>query len=140
MSELANRVSMSFKSNIKFCELSVLALAAVKGILHIDDDDFFQIEISLREAVNNAIVHGNHSDPQKEVFLVFDWDRTRLRIQVRDQHHRPTDFQKIEERLAHNEVLSFSGRGITIMRSYMDSVELRHGPDGNEVIMEKRLR
>jgi anti-sigma regulatory factor (Ser/Thr protein kinase) len=140
MDALANRMSMSFKSNVKFCELSVLALGAIKGILSIDDDDFFKIEISLREAVNNAIVHGNGQDPQKDVAIIFDWDRHCLRIRVRDQHRRPTDFRQIEERITHNEVLSFNGRGITIMRSYMDHFELCHGECGNEVLMEKRLR
>jgi serine/threonine-protein kinase RsbW len=140
MDSTANHMSMSFKSNVKFCELCVLALGAIKGILSIDDDEFFKIEISLREAINNAIVHGNGQDPAKSVHIDFDWDRARLGIRVRDQHRRPTDFQQIEERISHNEVLSFNGRGITIMRSYMDAFDFRTSADGNEVIMEKRLR
>lgn len=131
---------MDFRSNQKFCELSVLALSTLKGILSIDDDEFFKIEISLREAVNNAIVHGNGLDPDKRVHIDYSWDRTRLRIRVCDQHVQTTDFRQIEESINRNDVLAFSGRGITIMRSYMDLLEFHRARDGNEVVMEKKLR
>ncbi len=140
MGRLENWIKLSFRSNQKFCELSVLVLNTIKSLLCIDDDEFFKIEISLREALTNAIVHGNRGDLNKLVTIEFHWERDWLRIHVRDQHMQKTDFREIEKRFHNAEVLRVSGRGIMIMKNYMDSVVFQSVSDGNEVIMEKRLR
>jgi anti-sigma regulatory factor (Ser/Thr protein kinase) len=62
MGKKENIIFMAFKSNLKYTELSVLVLTFIKKILDIGDDEFFKIEISLREAINNAIVHGNENN------------------------------------------------------------------------------
>ena len=56
----ANRILMEFNSNLKFTEFSVIVLNFLKNILNIEENDSFEIEISLREAVNNAIIPGNN--------------------------------------------------------------------------------
>ncbi len=130
---------MVFASLLQFTELCALALVTLKNILHIDEEESFQIEISLREAVNNAIVHGNLADPEKLVHLRFTWEKHRLEISVRDENPTPLDWQAIEASLNRRDLLSCNGRGLLIMRNYMDRVEFRHRDGGNEVILEKKL-
>jgi anti-sigma regulatory factor (Ser/Thr protein kinase) len=88
MVKYVNRISIAFKSDLKYTELSVLVLGFIKKLLDSDDEKFFKIEISLREAVNNAIVHGNGRDLNKLVHMDFVWDRTFLRIHVRDENRK----------------------------------------------------
>jgi serine/threonine-protein kinase RsbW len=139
MAKKENRISIAFRSDLKYTELSVLVLAFIKKLLGIGDDVFFKIEISLREAANNAIVHGNGRDAEKLVHMDFIWEKSYVRIHVRDENQRQVDLREIEDKIHSCQLLSYSGRGITIIRSYMDSFEFRCHPGGSEVVMVKRL-
>jgi anti-sigma regulatory factor (Ser/Thr protein kinase) len=108
-------------------------------MLSINEDEYFKIEISVREALNNAIVHGNHMDFQKKVFVDYTWDRAQLRVIIRDENNDFIDFRNIEEKLRSREILSCSGRGFMIMKNYMDKVEFNCLDRGSEIILEKRL-
>jgi anti-sigma regulatory factor (Ser/Thr protein kinase) len=139
MSKKENTISMAFKSNLKYTELSVLVLAFIKKILEIGDDEFFKIEISLREAINNAIVHGNKNNLRKLVHVEFVWEKSLLRMRVRDEGDRKVSFEQIEEKVKSCDLLSTNGRGIMIIKNYMDKFEFRCLDKGSEVLMEKKL-
>ena len=133
------KISTDFVSNLKFTEFTVFILNFLKNILHISDDDMFKIEISLREVINNAIVHGNKSDPNKRVFLDFEWKDRILKLTVTDQNTDKIDFNEIFERIKSKDVLSLNGRGILIMNNYMDKVEFQNIESGTRVILEKTV-
>ena len=139
MANKENRIAISFRSDLKYTELSVLVLGFIKKLLDIADEAFFKIEISLREATNNAIVHGNGRDLDKLVHMDFVWDKSFLRIHVRDENNRQVDLREVEDKIHNCHLLSFNGRGIMIIRSYMDSFEFQCRPGGSEVIMGKKL-
>ena len=139
MAKKENRIVIAFKSDLKYTELSVLVLGFIKKLLDIADEVFFKIEISLREATNNAIVHGNGRDLDKLVHMEFVWDKSFLRIHVRDENSRQVDLREVEDKINNCHLLSFNGRGIMIIRSYMDRFELHCRPGGSEVVMEKKL-
>jgi serine/threonine-protein kinase RsbW len=138
--DMDNTISMSFKSNLKFTELGIMVLNFLRNILNINDDDYFKIEISLREAVNNAIVHGNHMDLNRLVFITFHWGDALLTIRVKDQCDQIIDYKEIEKKIGSCGLLSCNGRGITIMKNYMDKFEFHGSGTGNEVLLEKKLR
>jgi len=139
MATKENIISMNFKSDLKYTELSVLVLTFIKKILEIGDDDFFKIEISLREAINNAIVHGNGKNLQKRVHVELAWEKTILRMRVRDEGDREVSLSEIEKKINDCELLATNGRGIMIMKNYMDKFEFRRRPGGSEVLLEKKL-
>ncbi len=134
-----NKISLDFISDIKFTEFCVLVFSYIKNILPIREDDFFKVEISLREVINNAILHGNKSDKTKRVHVTFRWSKSRLFIRIRDENPEKVDFNAINKQLEDNDVLAFNGRGILIMKSYMDKVEFIPSQLGTEIVMEKRL-
>jgi serine/threonine-protein kinase RsbW len=134
-----NKISLDFISDIKFTEFCVLVFGYIKNILPIREDDFFKVEISLREVINNAILHGNKSDKTKRVHVTFRWSKSRLFIRIRDENPEKVDFKAINKQLENNDVLAFNGRGILIMKSYMDKVEFMPSQRGTEIMMEKRL-
>jgi len=98
----------------------------------------FAIESALREALNNAVVHGNHENPETKVHI-----RCRCRpgneicIVVTDQG-KGFDFEKILGNGAASDPASEHGRGIQLMKAYMDEVHFARG--GSQVHMRKRSR
>jgi len=134
-----NTVNLNFSSDLKFTEFSVLVMEYLGSLLQIDDDRFFQIELALREVINNAIIHGNHSDPDKRVNVSFSWNKEFLRIRIRDENPDDVDFERIAREARHKDVLSPNGRGMLIIQSYMDSVTFRSTEKGSEITMEKKL-
>src|ERR1700719_2252197 len=98
----------------------------------------FDIELALREALENAVVHGNQEDPERKVHI-----RCRCRpgneisIVVTDQG-KGFDFEKIVGNGTSSEPAAEHGRGIQLMKAYMDDVHFERG--GSEVHMRKRSR
>src|ERR1700732_5239671 len=98
----------------------------------------FEIELALREALDNAIVHGNQEDPETKVHI-----RCRcqpgdeISIVVTDQG-KGFDFEKIVGNGTTSDPASEHGRGIQLMKAYMDDVHFERG--GSEVHMRKRSR
>lgn len=134
-----NTVSLNFISDLHYTEFCVLVLSYIKNLLMIDEEDFFKIEIALREVINNAIVHGNHADTKKRVYVDFSWQKAGFSIRVRDENPVPVDFNALVEQSENTDLLAFRGRGIMIMRSYMDRVEFSNRDGGSEILLMKRL-
>ena len=134
-----NQIALEFISDLRFTEFCVLVFGYIRKVLNIGEDNFFQVELSLREVINNAIIHGNKSDPQKRVYVKFRWNKKRLTLTIKDENPEKVDFSEINKRLQSNDLLSFNGRGIMIMKSYMDKVKFQPSDHGTEIIMEKYL-
>jgi len=139
MKKKTNTITLDFASNLKYTEFCILVFSFLKNVLNLEDDNFFRIEISLREVINNAILHGNKSDPKKSVHVIFEWTKSVLRMKIKDENDEKVDFDAINKKLEENDLLSFNGRGIMIMKSYMDKVKFFPSEQGTEIVMEKRL-
>lgn len=139
MKKKRNQISLDFISDLKYTEFCILVFGFIKKIIHIDDDEFFKIEISLREIINNAIIHGNKYDPGKRVHVMLKWTKSRVWLSIRDENREKVDFAEINKRLASNDVLAFHGRGIMIVKTYMDKIKFIPTENGTEIIMEKRI-
>ena len=139
MASKGNQVQLQFRSHIKFTECSALVLSYIRNDLKMDEVNAFKVEIALREVVNNAIIHGNRNDPEKNVRVSFRWTRNKLIISVEDEGGKVVNFDAIQERLGQNDILSFSGRGIMITQSYMDRVVFEPTRRGSRIVMEKKL-
>lgn len=139
MRKKSNKIILEFISDLKFTEFCVLVANYIKNMTNIQEDEFFKIEISLREVLNNAIIHGNKTDKSKRIMVTFWWTSTRFYMSIKDENPEKIDFEEINKKLLSNDILSYNGRGILIMKSYMDKVEFHSSRRGTEVILEKRL-
>jgi serine/threonine-protein kinase RsbW len=109
----------------------------------LDDDARHYVGVALRECVINAIKHGNRNDPAKHVFVEFSTGKSTgdsiLTIRVRDQGEG-FDPATVADPLAPENLLKSSGRGIFLIRSFMDDVQLHSAPEGGmEIKMVKRV-
>ena len=134
-----DQLTLEFSSNLKYTEFCAVVFAYLEKYLGIDDDTAFKIEIALREVINNAILHGNKQEPNRKVFIKFRWKKEYLYISVKDENPEKVDFEMIGKQLENQDILSFSGRGILIMKNYMDKVKFKSTKTGTEIIMEKKL-
>lgn len=114
-------------------------LSALAGL---DEDATHWVGVSVRESVINAIKHGNRNDSSKRVFVDFEAapeTAPELTIRVRDQG-AGFDPEELADPLAPENLLKASGRGIFLIRNFMDQVELRRAPEGGmEIQMTKRV-
>ena len=110
--------------------------------VRLDEDAIHWVGVAVRESVANAIKHGNRNDASKRVFVEFE-TRTRggvpeVVIRVRDQGDG-FDPEAVADPLEGDNLFKSSGRGIFLMRNFMDDVQLRRVPDGGmEIEMVKR--
>ena len=98
----------------------------------------FNVEMALREALGNAVVHGNHEHPRAKVHIRCRcWPGKEISIVVTDQG-KGFDVGKTGDNGLALDLISEHGRGIRLMKAYMDDVHFERG--GSEVHMRKRLR
>ena len=107
-------------------------LKKVNRSVHLDEIQMHKLMVSLTEAVNNAIVHGNKQDLQKKVSVECEILPGWLLFVVRDQGKgfRPND---VANPLHQKNLLRESGRGVFLMRTLMDRVEFERKRTGMEV-------
>ena len=103
------------------------------------EDEVMQISMAVREGAVNAVLHGNAYAPDKKVILSFERTPEDLVITIRDQG-KGIDLGGIPNPLAPENLLKTSGRGIFLMRSFMDVVEIRPSHTGTEIKLIKHVR
>ena len=85
-----------------------------------------EVEIALREALANAIIHGNHENSGKHVHVRCRCEPTEISIAVKDEG-RGFDIEKIADPTAPENRGSIHGRGIYLMKALMDEVRFEEG-------------
>jgi serine/threonine-protein kinase RsbW len=109
----------------------------------LDEDSLHWVSVAIRESVINAIKHGNKSDTNKHVFVEFESAADavpELVIRVRDQGDG-FDPETVANPLDPENLLKSSGRGIFLIRNFMDDVRLQRAPEGGmEIRMVKRVQ
>ena len=136
-------VSLEFTSTFEMLDFVQVVSDHVSHAVGLDEDAQHYVSVAVREAAINAIRHGNGNDAGKSVFVEFSTTNsagpTVLTICVRDQGPG-FDPDMVADPLAPENLLKTSGRGIFLIRSFMDDVQLRSAPEGGmEVRMVKRV-
>ena len=93
-----------------------------------------EVEIALREALANAIIHGNHENPGKHVHVRCLCEPSEISIAVKDEG-RGFDVGAVADPTAPENHGSIHGRGIYLMKALMDEVRFEDG--GVVVLMRK---
>jgi serine/threonine-protein kinase RsbW len=139
-----HEVHLEIHSTIEALDLVQAVTEHIARRLGFDEDSLHWTTMAVRESVVNAITHGNASDPAKIVFIDYtatpEFEPADFIVSVRDQG-RGFDPETVKDPLTPENVLSTSGRGIFLIRQFMDDVSMRRAPQGGmEVRMTKRIR
>ncbi len=114
-------------------------LEEVNRHIQLDDGTFYRLLVASTEAVNNAILHGNKSDPKKKVWLICHVNNDSIVVTVRDQGKgfKP---ESVPDPLQEENLMKESGRGLFLMKSLMDGVEYTITPKGTVVELKINLK
>jgi serine/threonine-protein kinase RsbW len=138
----ASSVRLDFHSSFDMLDFVQVVSDHIGRRVGLDDEALHWVGVAVRESVINAIKHGNANDARKRVhveFTALDGARPGLAIRVRDEGPG-FDPACLPDCLAPNNLLKSSGRGIFLIRNFMDELVLQRAPEGGmEVRMVKRL-
>ncbi len=132
--ETLERSLDSTLDSVDSAEELVVAVAQRAGF---DEDDLMKIGMAVRESMVNAVVHGNRYNANKKVRFSVAHHGQRLTVRIADEGEG-FDFEHLPDPLAPENLMRTSGRGIFLIRSFMDEFEMRRlERGGTEVTLVK---
>jgi serine/threonine-protein kinase RsbW len=132
------RVSYTLASTLESVNRAESIAADAAAQAGFNDDEQSNIAMAVREAAVNAVLHGNAYDPQKNVVLAYESTRDALVITIRDQG-KGLDPETLPDPLAPENLMKGSGRGIFLIRAFMDEVKFRNTEPGTEITLIKHF-
>ena len=122
--------------SVDSAESLVLGLAQKAGF---QEEDLHKIGMAVRESMVNAVVHGNQYSAHKKVHVSVSKSPDRLTVTIADQG-KGFEMSNVPDPLADENLLRHSGRGIFLIRAFMDELQVRRlAPAGTEVTLVKYL-
>jgi serine/threonine-protein kinase RsbW len=132
--ETVERLLDSTLESVESAEELALGVAQRAGF---DEDDLMKIGMAVRESVVNAVVHGNRYNEHKKVRFSVSHNGERYTIRIADEGEG-FDCKALPDPLSPENLMRTSGRGIFLIRSFMDEFEMRRRePCGTEVTLVK---
>lgn len=130
---------LTLPSRIETVAKAANAVADFVSRSGISEEAAFGIDMAVREAVTNAVVHGNAQDEQKAVELTLKSSPEAVEITVHDQGQGFSP-EEVPDPTAEENILKTSGRGIFFMRTFMDEVTWSIRPGGGTTVRMLKRR
>lgn len=122
--------------SVDSAEQLVLDVARKAGF---QEEDLHKIGMAVRESMVNAVVHGNQYSTHKKVRVSVSKGQDRLTVTISDQG-KGFELETLPDPLSEDNLLRNSGRGIFLIRAFMDELHVRRlSPAGTEVTLTKYL-
>jgi serine/threonine-protein kinase RsbW len=130
---------LSLPSRIETVATAAAAVAEFIGRSGMSEDAAFGIDMAVREAVTNAVLHGNRQDENKTVDIVLKSSPDAVEISVHDQGPGFNPEEVPDPTVTEN-IMKTSGRGIFFMRTFMDEVDWLIRPEGGTTVRMLKRR
>jgi serine/threonine-protein kinase RsbW len=104
--------------------------------LDLSDEVYGNVLVATMEATNNAIIHGNNSDPEKIVKIEMLLVKKELMVHIEDQGHG-FDYSTVPDPTAPENLEKINGRGIFLMERLSD--EILYLENGRIVVLKFRI-
>ena len=122
--------------SIDLAENIVKRVAEASGF---DEDDIHKIGMAVREGAINAYNYGNSQDREKKITLTVEFEGEKMVVHIADEG-AGFDLSQVPDPLAEENLLRTSGRGIFLIKAFMDEFSVQRGPSGGaEIVMSKKL-
>lgn len=89
--------------------------------LDLSDEVYGNVLVATMEATNNAIIHGNNSDPNKKVNITMQLEKKKLKVHIEDQGSG-FDHQNVPDPTSPENLEKINGRGIFLMERLSDEI------------------
>lgn len=134
-SGMGRRVQTALESTLESVDAAeslVLETAQDSGF---GEEDLHKIGMAVREAMVNAVVHGNRYNLKKRVHLEASFEDQELSVTIRDEGEG-FEATELPDPLAEENLLRQSGRGLLLIKAFVDKFEMRKAdPTGTQVTM-----
>jgi serine/threonine-protein kinase RsbW len=139
MAQQTKHLKVALETQVESVNLAEEMCLRVAEAAGFGEDECYRIGMSVREGMINAFHYGNQERPEKRIYLVVDLTPEKIVIHVVDEGQGFT-LDDVPDPLAEENLLSTSGRGIFLMRAFMDEFDVVRGwTGGAEIVMSKRL-
>jgi serine/threonine-protein kinase RsbW len=135
---MTKRVSYTLASTLDSVNRAESIAAEAAARAGFTEDEQSNIAMAVREAAVNAVLHGNAYDPEKKFFVVYERTGDALVITITDQG-KGMDPDHLPDPLAPENLMKGSGRGIFLIRAFMDEVKFRNTQPGTEITLIKHI-
>ena len=136
-------VRLDFRSAFDMLDFVQVVSDHIGRMAGMDEDELHWVSVAVRESVVNAIKHGNKGDKTKKVTIDFcpvpPTNANELVIRIEDQGEGFVP-EEVADPLAPENILKSSGRGIFLIRNFMDETVLKKVQGGMEIRMVKKLQ
>lgn len=113
-----------------------LCLGAAREV-GLSEDACLDLGLAVREAMVNAVVHGNQYDTGKRVSFKLEYRPDSLRITITDQGNG-FDLNRVPDPTVGDNLLRGSGRGLLLIQTFVDEFSVKKAPAGGaEVVLVK---
>ena len=132
------KVHVAIASRLENIELVQVAIESSLDLLDLGEKTSHRIGLAVREAVANAITHGNREEADKrvEVQCVFESNQVMVVIEDEGDGFNPAS---LPDPLKPENLLKPSGRGIFFMSQFMDEIDYTFRPEGGTIVTMKKL-
>lgn len=139
MTAATQRVEIALETRLESVDLAETIVMRVAGAAGFGEEETHKIGMAVREGMINAYNYGNQQDPRKKIFLTLELEPEKMIIHLLDQG-KGFELGAVPDPLAEENLLRTSGRGLFLMRAFMDEFSVGHGPGGGtELVMAKNL-
>lgn len=132
-------VTLELPSEVRLVDVVHSAAEKMAEFAGFDEDIALNVGLAVREAVINAMLHGNRKDPGRSVTVTLTADGTELVARVVDQGDG-FDPEETPDPTEGDNLLRTSGRGLLLIRAFVDEVVFERAPEGGTVIVMKKTR
>jgi len=105
----------------------------------LDEEKFNNLSLSFSEAASNSIKHGNKNDVNKKIRITVKISDSQMRIIIKDEG-KGFDIKAVPDPTKEENILKDNGRGIHIMRSFLENLSYNFTPEGTETILVLNLK
>ena len=123
------QTKISIQSKIDLIDSAVTRTVDFAKEMGFTEDAIFGIDMAVREAVANAVKHGNCLDDKKSVDITLSDDSNSLEITIRD-YGKGFSVEEVPDPTNPENIMKENGRGILFMQNFVDVVEWHNHPEG----------
>lgn len=135
----AEKKELTLPTKLESVEKAAIEVGDFARAAGFSDEEIYAIDMAVREAVANAVKHGNLLDESKTVELTFSNLPKGLEITVRD-FGVGFDVDSIPDPTKPENLLKVNGRGILFMKNFTEEVEWERHPGGGMIVRMCKLR
>src|ERR1700689_5171577 len=139
MAANTQRIEVTLETLLESVDLAESITMRIAEAAGFPDEEIHKIGMAVREGVINAYNYGNQQDRQKKILMTVELAPDNMTVKVIDQG-QGFELTEIPDPLAEENLLRTSGRGLFLMRAFMDEFKVERGPEGGaQLVMIKKL-